>query len=113
MKIESKYGVAIFLAGSLLLVAVVFGGFMIFGPIVEARHDAWLKRQGDAIVAKIEAFRTARSRLPEDLKEIGVPEGSEFYYVEREGGNYELGWGKGLGSSILFDSRDRKWKAVD
>jgi len=109
MKTESKDGLGIFLGGVASLLLALIAGWLIFSQL----RDAWLLSEGKGQVAKVEAYRLAHGKLPESLGDIGKPDGGAWYYVQREGGCYELGYSRGLGSSTFYDSRDQRWKEVD
>ena len=109
MKTENKYAVGVFLGGVSSFILASLAGWLIFSSLFDAR----LLREGSRLVARVEAYRETRGKLPESLSEIGVSEEGRWCYAQREGGFYILWHGRGLGSSTAYDSRERIWKEVD
>lgn len=69
-------------------------------------------RQGNEIVAKIEKFRSEKSKLPNSLSEIGIAEteSGPIYYEKKSETRYILWFGKELGESKIYDSETKNWK---
>lgn len=69
-------------------------------------------KQGNEIVAKIEQFKSEKSRLPNSLSEIGIAEteSGPIYYKKESETKYILWFGKELGESETYDSDTKQWK---
>jgi hypothetical protein len=72
------------------------------------------QRLGEQVVRKIEAFKTAKGRLPEDLPEIGITVQSlsepPVYYRKDSPDHYIVWYGLSLGKSMTYDSVTKKWE---
>ena len=60
----------------------------------------------DAVVKRVESFRSDYSELPRNLVEVGVPPHSEWTYTPRAGGQYQITV-KMLGRSLTFDAQQQ------
>ena len=68
-------------------------------------------KTGEMVVARIEYFRNQRSRLPEDLQEIGIVSDSIGVFYRKESKDRYIVWfGTTLGESITYDSATKKWE---
>jgi hypothetical protein len=96
----------------LCIVAVI--GILVAGLCVsEYVEDARMIKEGDRVVEKIENFRAIHGRLPSNLPEVGIPDDGPLYYEKRSDDVYVVWYGKRLGESGLYDSREKQWKTVD
>src|SRR5437868_5182136 len=71
-----------------------------------------IMKQGNEVIAKIEAFKKERGRLPEALSEIGVKEseGGPIFYKKKNSSSYEI-WGVYAAElSFKYDSETQKWE---
>ncbi len=68
-------------------------------------------RKENELVAKIEKFRTDKSRLPNSLSEIGIveTESGPIYYRKESETKYIVWFGKELGESATYDSDAKQW----
>ncbi len=71
-----------------------------------------LLQEGKEIVAKIEAYRSKKGKLPESLTALGIEEKMEgpVHYVKRDSVNYYVWFGTTLGESYTYDSNKKKWE---
>lgn len=71
-----------------------------------------IKKKGEVVIAKIEAFKKEKGRLPEDLAEIGVAvsEGGPIFYQKKNSSSYEVWDTIGFDRSYVYDSETQKWK---
>ena len=62
---------------------------------------------------KVESFKAENGRLPNNLRELGLPESEEgplFYDKRKDGINYTVWFsGSTLGESTSYSSEDRVW----
>ncbi len=89
------------------IIFVVLAAFFTLKKFADAR----IEKEGNAIVAKIENFKTSNGRLPESLSEIGVEEtesGPWFYSMKD--GNYTVYYPLGFDESKTYDSSTREWQ---
>ena len=63
-------------------------------------------RQSEAIIAKVESFKSKYGRLPKE-NEVVQTEGRFFYAPTQDG--YEVGFGTGVGESESFNSKTGRW----
>lgn len=71
-----------------------------------------IRKQGEPIIAKIEAFKKEKGRLPDNLAEIGVKvdEGGPIFYEKKSASSYKI-WGVYGGEwSYTYDSETKEWK---
>lgn len=69
-------------------------------------------REGNELIAKIEAFKKENGRLPETLMEIGKkPEELEgpIIYDKKSSTRYELSAMLSMDSSYCYDSETKEW----
>jgi hypothetical protein len=97
------------LTGAFVLVAVIAVAWLLLfgsGPI----RDSRMIHRGNAIVAKLEAFRVSNGHYPQHLDEIGIPEteSGPFFY-ERRDHDFHLWYGKRLGESMTYKSDSKTW----
>lgn len=76
-------------------------------------EDAQLIRQGNQIVEKIEKFRTIYGRLPSNLTDAGIPDNGPIYYDKRNETEYVVWYGKRLGESEMYNSKEKEWALRD
>ena len=77
-----------------------------------AREERLIKR-GDALVKKIEVFRSDHNKLPNSLEEIEIEEldGRDvLYYDKRDSLYYTVSFGTSLGESKFYYSDTKKWE---
>lgn len=68
-------------------------------------------RVGNQIIAKVEAFRASRGRLPETLKDVGIDDADlNVYYEKVSEDEYSVRFGIwSVGESESYNSRTKKW----
>jgi hypothetical protein len=91
---------------AIVLIATVFSVTSCSG------YREWkLKKEGSAIIEKIETFKTKTSRLPESLSEIGLKDTEEgpIYYRKTRESSYEIWFGAELGESVTYTSQSKTW----
>lgn len=95
----------------LLIVALIISYYLIMA--LTPFGDYSRIREGNAIVKKIEDYRTKYKRLPSSLDDVGIPVIDEsnpaFYYVKEDSTRYILYFGKSLGESRAYHSDSGKW----
>jgi len=99
-----------------VLFMLAAGPLLFFGPIV-ALDLVWdvgvyvLKKEGDSVRDKIEAYRSVHGALPPDLEAVGIPERMEgpIYYRREDDREYILWFGTTLGESVIYSSKTRQW----
>lgn len=81
----------------------------------ENASDKRLVNEGNLLVEKIERFRLEHGRLPSKLEDLGVEETQEgpLFYLKRSDDWYVVWFGKGLGESVSYDSRGKRWGRTD
>lgn len=97
------------LVGIIVAVVAVIAVAVISGKI----HDRKLMQEGDVIVQKVEQYRQANGRLPENLREMGLPEsesGPLYYDKSTDGQNYTISFGTALGESTTYHSETKEWR---
>ncbi len=70
-------------------------------------------KEGDALVERIEMFRTESKRLPNTLEDIGIEEreGADvLYYTKRDSSHYIVSFGMSLGESKFYYSDTKEWE---
>ncbi|MER3427610.1 MAG: hypothetical protein C4334_05845 [Pyrinomonas sp.] len=77
-----------------------------------SKQEAKLIEEGNRVVAKVEAFRKQRGKLPDSLQEIGIEEKLEgpLFYEKIGDNEYRLWFGTELGESVTYNSETRKWQ---
>lgn len=97
------------LIGIIAALAAVIAAAVISGNI----HDRKLMQEGDVIVQKVEHYRQTNGRLPENLREMGLPEsegGPLYYDKSKDGQNYTVSFGTALGESTTYHSETKEWR---
>jgi hypothetical protein len=89
------------------VVALVILG-IVFATLFSRERQ--LIRDSQPVQAALEAYRQQHSSYPESLLAANIPEPDELYYRRETDGSYILWFGKGLGESVTFHSRDAKWQ---
>lgn len=84
---------------------------LIFSACFQSRKQKLIE-EGNRVVAKIEAFRNQRGKLPDSLQEIGIEEKLEgpLFYEKTGDNEYRLWFGTELGESVTYNSKTRKWQ---
>jgi len=74
-------------------------------------RESKLKKEGAAIIEKIEMFKAKNSRLPESLADIGLKETERgpLYYRKTSDTSYEIWFGAELGESVTYNSQSKTW----
>jgi hypothetical protein len=68
-------------------------------------------RTGNAIISRVEAFRTSHGYLPETLKDIGITDPNlRVFYRKTSNDEYIVWFGTTLGESETYNSRTKKWE---
>jgi hypothetical protein len=102
----------------MIAVTTVFVGLLVllFSAWIfhwETPRDKELKTAGNEIIVQIEAFKSEKGRLPENLKELGLPEteqGPIYYDKRKDGMYYTVSYsGASIGESTYYDSEDGVW----
>jgi len=71
-----------------------------------------LKRNGNQVIAQIENFRSVHGHLPSRLDDLEISYDTRLFYEKREHDSYVVWFGKRVGESELYDSRERDWKTT-
>ena len=68
-------------------------------------------RNGNEIIARVEAFRASHGRLPETAEEVGMDTDEISVYYRKDGGNeYSVMFGRhAMGECETYYSRTKKW----
>jgi hypothetical protein len=71
------------------------------------------QKLGEEIISKIETYKKVNGRLPNQLNDIGIIEKEEgpIYYTKQNDTTYIIYYGLGLGESMVYDFRTKKWKS--
>jgi hypothetical protein len=64
---------------------------------------------GNEIIARVEAFKRTRARLPDKLGDLGISDDSGVYYCKVSDDEYIVWFGTTLGESEIFSSQTRHW----
>jgi hypothetical protein len=74
-------------------------------------RESKLKKEGAAIIEKIETFKARNARLPESLSDLGLKDSEEgpIYYRKTSDSSYEIWFGAGLGESVTYSSQAKAW----
>lgn len=98
-------GIAYFMLVIIILVGIYFGsGFY-------RTYD--LKKQGEEIVNKVEAYRKEYGYLPINMTSFGMEEGDGVnnpYYVKKDELHYIVAFGVGFDESIIYFSDSHQWE---
>lgn len=73
-------------------------------------------RRGNAIVEKIEQFKSSTGRLPFSLEEMKVEEeegADALYYQRRDSNSYIASFGTILGESMIYYSDSKAWEDIN
>jgi hypothetical protein len=70
---------------------------------------------GDRTVQLIDKFVGEHQRLPNDLSELGVKDVEEgpIYYRKEGEREYIVWYGTRLGSSVVYDSKTKRWRTSE
>lgn len=92
-----------------ILISLAYGCLLFWQPIwLFHRRDL---RDGNLIVNRVESFRAARGRLPNNLEELGTQGLSDqVFYQKTDANNYEVWFSIGLGESEIYDSNTGGWR---
>ncbi len=104
MKVIKRFILCI-LAAVVILAAGVY--------LAHYAEDVQLRSQGNLIVEKIEKFRTIHGRLPSNLTDVGIPDNGPIYYEKRDENEYVVWYGKRLGESEMYNSKEKEWALRD
>lgn len=82
--------------------------FCFFSSCTESKQ-----KLGEEIIAKIETYKKTNGYLPNHLKDIGIIEKEEgpIYYTKQNDTTYTIYYGLGLGESMVYDFKTKKWKS--
>lgn len=71
------------------------------------------KKKAEEVIAKIEEYKVKNNHYPQKLSDTGLPEpdlsGPFFYDYKDSTASYRVCFGWGLGESVTYDSRTKKW----
>lgn len=75
-------------------------------------RNAELTKQGNELVAKVEAYKKRTDSLPSSLKALGINETEEgpLYYQRKDSINFIIWFGTSLGKSKIYYSNSKKWE---
>jgi hypothetical protein len=100
-----------YIAFTILALVLIFVLYWVIGW--NSPRERELIKEGNEIVAQIETFKIDQGRLPENLKELGLPEseaGPLYYDKNKDGHNYTISFsGSSLGESSYYDSAEKTW----
>lgn len=90
----------------IILILAFFLAVSCFGA-----RERTLKKEGAAIIEKIETFKANNSRLPDSLSEVGIKstEKGPIYYRKTSDSSYEIWFGAELGESVTYNSQSKAW----
>lgn len=76
-------------------------------------REQHLTTEGNALIERIEVFRSVHHRLPDSLAELGIAETEEgpLYYQRVTADDYTLHFGTTLGHSRIYRSDRRAWES--
>jgi hypothetical protein len=68
--------------------------------------------EGNALVEKIETFKTKNGRLPNSLEDIGMEEkdGDVVYYTKKDSLHYIVFFGVSMDESKIYFSDSKRWE---
>ena len=68
---------------------------------------------GEDIYMKIIQYQKSNGRLPDKLNDIGIEEKMEgpIYYQKQTDSTFIIYFGEGLGESMIFDPKTKKWNS--
>jgi hypothetical protein len=68
---------------------------------------------GEDIYLKIVQYQKTNGRLPDKLNDIGIEETMEgpIYYHKQTDSTFIIYYGGGLGESIVYDPKTKKWES--
>lgn len=95
-------------------VVVVLATFIIFAFAVILWQPVWMfhwndYKVGNQIIARVEAFKKDRGRLPDKLEDLGINDDSGVSYCKVSDDEYIVWFGTTLGESETFSSQSRHW----
>ena len=101
-----------FIFGVVLLVIISFIGSSC--RYIDEVKKKEVKKNGEAVIVKIEAFQKEKGRLPENEAEMGVKvdEGGPIFYNKKSASSYELSGTIDFDHMYKYDSETKEWKVV-
>ena len=105
MKLKFIFGIA------LLVIISFIGSSCRYFSEAEKKE---IKKNGEIVIAKIEAFKKEKGRLPENEAEMGVKvdEGGPIFYKKKNDSSYQI-WGVYAAEySYIYDSETKEWKGA-
>lgn len=105
---------AVLVAVGLLL---VFAGYAVYYNV---HYEEIMDKQGLELVAKIDAFKKEKGRLPENLGELGLKQWSDwgaykyrggvFYYEQKRDSTYRLEYLLDFDTNKNYNQETGKWE---
>ncbi|WP_140464379.1 hypothetical protein [Hymenobacter nivis] len=76
-------------------------------------RETELVKQGEQLVYRIEAYRSRKGYVPNDLGDIDIIEREEstLHYKKLNESNYEIWFGTSLGESKTYYSAKKSWES--
>ena len=104
---------AVIIAGVGLAVLALFGYLNVFGPDSVVYRGKI--REGNAVIAQIEAFRSEHHKLPVSMEEAGALQADpkRIYYEPCNDHMYLVWFGTTLGESMTYDSSSANWQSLN
>lgn len=71
------------------------------------------QKNGEEIVSRIELYKKATGRLPNNLSDVGIEEkeSGPIYYDKKSDTSYIVYYGLGLGESMVYNFQTKKWNS--
>ena len=94
-----------------ILLVIVISAAISCASSCSGYRESKLKKEGAAVVEKIETFKARNSRLPDSLSDIGFndTEKGPIYYRKTSDSSYEIWFGAELGESVTYNSQSHTW----
>lgn len=108
--------------GCLYTLLVIMGLLLVFvGYVVyyNVHYEEIMDKQGLELVAKIDAFKKEKGRLPENLGELGLKQWSDgaykyrdgvFYYEQKRDSSYSLDYLLDFDTNKSYNQETGKWE---
>ena len=105
MRLKFIFGIAFFLAMPFIVSSCRY---------IDEVNKKEIKKNGEAVIVKIEAFQKEKGRLPENEAEMGVKvdEGGPIFYNKKSASSYELSGSIDFDHMYKYNSETKEWKVV-
>ena len=101
---------AIMKATRIVLVIVIM--LLLVLHLLSVQEDRGYERRGQVLIDKVEAFRQAEKRLPENVEELGLEEETNQgpYYEKMDSASYVVFFNIGFDDTKIYYSDKKEWK---